>query len=120
MCHWRGSTHDARIYRESSIKRRFEENEFLGKLIGDSGYPCTPHLLTPVLRPRTEEERRYNHQHIQTRNVVERCFGVLKQRFRILLEVMRGSYATIKAIIVACVVLHNLAILFKEEQGVYI
>ncbi|RVE44710.1 hypothetical protein evm_010614 [Chilo suppressalis] len=56
VSHWRGSTHDARIWRESSIKIRFEENEFKGKLIGDSGYPCTPYLFTPVLRPRTESE----------------------------------------------------------------
>ncbi|XP_047543246.1 putative nuclease HARBI1 [Vanessa atalanta] len=114
VCHWRGSTHDARIWRESSIKRRFQDNEFKGKLIGDSGYSCTPHLLTPVLRPRTESEQQYNYSHIRTRNVIERCFGVLKQRFRILLEVMRGSYSTIKTTIVACAVLHNLAIEFKE------
>lgn len=118
VCHWRGSTHDARIYRESSIKRRFEENEFLGKLIGDSGYPCTPYLITPILRPSTNEEQLYNHHHIRTRNVVERCFGIWKQRFRILLEVMRGSYTTIKTTIVACAVLHNLSIIFNEEQAI--
>ncbi|RVE47019.1 hypothetical protein evm_008301 [Chilo suppressalis] len=115
VSHWRGSTHDARIWRESSLKIRFEENEFKGKLIGDSGYPCTPYLFTPVLRPRTESEQNYNNRHIRTRNVIERCFGVLKQRFRILLEVMRGSYTTIKTTIVACAVLHNLAIEFKDS-----
>ncbi|XP_035433454.2 putative nuclease HARBI1 [Spodoptera frugiperda] len=114
VCHWRGSTHDARIWRESSIKRRFEEREFKGKLIGDGGYPCTPYLLTPVLRPRNEAERRYNYSHIRTRNVIERCFGVLKARFRILLEIMRGSFNTIKTTIVACAVLHNLAIEFDD------
>lgn len=119
VCHWRGSTHDARIYRESSIKRRFEDQEFIGRLIGDSGYPCTPHLITPVLRPRTEAERQFNQRHIQTRNIIERCFGVWKQRFRILQEVMRGSYENIKTTIIACAVLHNLAIIFNEEQGVY-
>lgn len=91
----------------------------MGKLIGDSGYPCTPHLITPFLRPSNETEECFNRMHIQTRNVIERCFGVMKQRFRILLEVMRGNYATIKATIVACAVLHNLAIQFKEEQGIY-
>ncbi|KAL4719977.1 hypothetical protein ACJJTC_018942 [Scirpophaga incertulas] len=38
VSHWRGSTHDARIWRESTIKIRFEQNEFKGKLIGDSEY----------------------------------------------------------------------------------
>ncbi|XP_045506248.1 putative nuclease HARBI1 [Colias croceus] len=115
VCHWRGSTHDSRIYRESSIKRRFEQNEFHGKLIGDSGYPCTSHLLTPILRPRTQAEERYNLSHVRTRNTVERCFGVWKQRFRILNEPMRGSLQVIKTTIVACAVLHNLAILFNES-----
>ena len=119
VCYWRGSTHDARIYRESSIKRRFEKNEFVGRLIGDSGYPRTPHLITPILRPRTEEDQRYNYSHIRTRNVMERCFGLWKERFRILLQVMRGSYTTIKTTIVACAVLHNLAIELNEEQGAY-
>ncbi|XP_045456350.1 putative nuclease HARBI1 [Melitaea cinxia] len=89
VCHWRGSTHDARIYRESSIKRRFEEQEFIGKLIGDSGYPRTPHLITPVLTPRTEAERQFNQRHIPTRNIIGKCFGVWKQRFRILLEIQQ-------------------------------
>ncbi|KAF9822874.1 hypothetical protein SFRURICE_010403 [Spodoptera frugiperda] len=81
VCHWRGSTHDARIWRESSIKRRFEEREFKGKLIGDGGYPCTPYLLTPVLRPRNEAERRYNYSHIRTRNVIERLLHNLAIEF---------------------------------------
>ncbi|XP_050563108.1 uncharacterized protein LOC118269991 [Spodoptera frugiperda] len=79
VCHWRGSTHDARIWRESSIKRRFEEREFKGKLIGDGGYPCTPYLLTPVLRPRNEAERRYNYSHIRTRNLVPYCKKFLQE-----------------------------------------
>ncbi|KAJ0169959.1 hypothetical protein K1T71_014565 [Dendrolimus kikuchii] len=119
VCHWRGSTPDASIYQESSIKRRFEENEFVGRLIADSSYPRTLHLKTPLLRPRTQEEQCYNHCHNQTLNVIKRCFGVWKQRFRILLEVMRGSYTTIKTTIIACAVLHNLAIKLNEEQGTY-
>lgn len=116
VCHWRGSTHDARIFRESSIRTRFESGEFKGRLIGDSGYACTPYLFTPVLRPQTAAEVAYNTSHIKTRNVIERCFGIWKQRFRILLQVMRGSYSTIKTTIIACAVLHNLAIEFKEQS----
>lgn len=114
MCRWRGSTHDARIFRESNIKHRFDQNEFRGRLIGDSGYPSLPYLLTPVLRPQSAAEQTYNQKHIQTRNVVERCFGMWKGKFRILLEVMRGSYDTIKTTIVACAVLHNLAIDYND------
>ncbi|XP_055903811.1 putative nuclease HARBI1 [Eupeodes corollae] len=110
VCRWRGSTHDSRIFRESRIKQRFDDGEFNGRLLGDGGYPCTNILFTPVLNPRTDPEIRYNIAHIATRNTVERCFGVWKQRFRILLSGMRCSLENAKTTIIALAVLHNLAI----------
>lgn len=41
-------------------------------LIGDSAYPCTSYLLTPLLNPTSHDEHRYNEAHIKTRNVIER------------------------------------------------
>ncbi|KAF9417932.1 hypothetical protein HW555_005077 [Spodoptera exigua] len=46
VAHWRGSTHDARIFNESRLKQRFEQSEFKGRLLGDSGYACTPYLYS--------------------------------------------------------------------------
>ncbi|XP_059221894.1 putative nuclease HARBI1 [Stomoxys calcitrans] len=79
VARWRGSTHDCRIFNESSIKERFEKKEFRGRLLGDSGYQLTHYLFTPLLRTNNEKEERYNVAHIATRNTVERCFGVWKQ-----------------------------------------
>lgn len=112
---WRGSVHDSRIFRESRLKQRFEAGAFCGLLLGDSGYPCTPYLFTPLLNPQTEAEQRYNRSHIRTRNTIERCFGLWKQRFRCLLRGLYGDIETARKTIVACAVLHNIAIDMKED-----
>lgn len=110
VARWRGSTHDARIFNESSLKERFETNSFRGRLLGDSGYKLEPYLFTPILRPQNRSEERYNEAHISTRNTVERCFGVWKQRFQCLLHGMCVKLENVKPTIVALAVLHNIAI----------
>lgn len=109
VAHWRGSTHDSRIFNECRLKQRFERSEFKGRLLGDSGYACTPYLFTPVLNPTSQEEERYNRAHIITRNSVERCFGVWKQRFRCLLRGFTTKLENTKLYIVALALLHNIA-----------
>lgn len=117
MSHWRGSTHDSRIFNESQLKERFEEGQiFHGRLLGDSGYACTPYLFTPVLNPATPQEEAYNYAHIRTRNTIERCFGVWKSRFRCLRDGFRTSLENTKMYIVALAVLHNIAIELNEED----
>lgn len=109
VAHWRGSTHDSRIFNESRLKQRFEGGEFKGRLLGDSGYACTPYLFTPVLHPATNKEEMYNRAHILTRNSIERCFGVWKQRFRCLLRGFTTKLDNTKLYIVALAILHNIA-----------
>ncbi|XP_024939244.1 putative nuclease HARBI1 [Cephus cinctus] len=77
VARWRGSVHDARIWDNCSLKDEFklQSSKIKGVLLGDSGYPYKFYLLTPFLRPRTPAEERYNASHVQTRNVVEHCFG---------------------------------------------
>lgn len=53
-----------------------------GWLLGDSGYPLRPWLMTPILTPLSKQEEMFNRSHVKTRNCVERAFGVLKSRFR--------------------------------------
>lgn len=112
---WRGSTHDSRIFNESQIKEKFESGNFMGRLLGDGGYRCCNYLFTPVQNPKNRKEENYNKAHIKTRNVIERLFGVLKSRFRILLEKIRLSRKNAKILIVALAVLQNLSIILKEE-----
>ncbi|XP_069131666.1 putative nuclease HARBI1 [Argopecten irradians] len=79
---WPGSVHDSFIWTNSTLCRRVERGEVDGWLLGDSGYPLRPWLLTPVLNPSTAGQHNYNHAHIKTRNVIERPFGLCKSRFR--------------------------------------
>lgn len=81
--------------------------------LGDSGYANEPWLLLPILHAEegTPEEL-YTRMHCQARNCVERCFGLLKARWRCLLRHRCLHYAptTAAEIVNACCVLHNIAI----------
>ncbi|KAK4879203.1 hypothetical protein RN001_007349 [Aquatica leii] len=109
-----GSTHDAAIWQMSTVQRYLRENHVRGTwLLGDSGYPLQPWLLTPIENAAEDSpEGRYTRAHIRTRNVVERCNGVLKNRFRCLLKHRALHYNPTKAakIIYSCCVLHNILI----------
>ena len=108
VARWPGSTHDSRIFDNSHICARFEHQEINGILVGDSGYPLRPYLVTPVLRPQTRAQRRYNYALCKTRVVIENLFGILKRRFPCLKLQLRLKLDTSLAVIVACAVLHNI------------
>lgn len=133
-----GSNHDSFIWEHSTtnqkMQREFEEGKrntwILGNIfyyvtenmnyrlfcvlfqLGDGGYKLMPHLMTPFRNPSNNHERRYNQKHISTRNVVERCFGVLKNRWRCILGSRGLHYTPDKCtqIINACCALHNMCI----------
>nr|CAI5860141.1 unnamed protein product [Callosobruchus analis] len=118
-----GAVHDAAIWESSNIQRHLRQKYVEGRrncyLLGDSGYPLQPWLMTPVLdaRPNTPEAM-YNSLHTSTRNVVERGFGVWKKRFRCLRKdrVLHYSHATSALIIYTCAVLHNICRIFNVEN----
>lgn len=115
-----GSTHDAFIWRNSLARNHLLNQYNLGLrrtwLIGDSGYPLQPILMTPFLNPQPNTpESRYNQSHMASRNVVERCIGLLKMRFRCLLKerVARYTPQFVGKLVNTCVVLHNMCINFN-------
>ncbi|XP_050498287.1 putative nuclease HARBI1 [Diabrotica virgifera virgifera] len=115
VCRWPGSCHDSHIFNNSSLKTRFENGEFMDKvLLGDSGYPVLNYLMTPLQNPQRAAEVLYNESHIASRIVIERTFGLLKSRFPILTCGMRCKLPFIQRIITACSVLHNIAIINRE------
>ena len=81
-----GSSHDAFIWRGSSVYSYMAQTAANdnGWLLGDSGYPLSPFLMTPVINATNSADQRYNKQHSKTRNSIERAFGLWKMRFRCL------------------------------------
>jgi hypothetical protein len=112
-----GSTHDAFIWNGCSVNREFERGNIQGHLLGDSGYPLRPWLLTPVLHARNEDEERYNRRHRQARQLIESTLGKWKLRWLVVHDY--GGAITLSPerccrIVVATAVLHNIC----EEQGI--
>ena len=90
-----GSAHDARIFKESTLRAKlvqdFDENQ-PRVLIGDEGYACTNVLITPIRADRivNEAQSRFNKALRKARITVEHSFGILKKRFPVLLTQMRS------------------------------
>lgn len=114
---WPGSVHDSTIFNDSRLRMKLENNEYPNSyLLGDSGYACRRYLLTPFLNPRNRAEQRYNNAHKTTRSVIERSFGVLKRRFPCLAIGMRVNIERVLPIIVAVMILHNIAVEMNEDE----
>lgn len=113
---WPGSSHDSHIFRNSGLCADLENGRF-GKsvLVGDSGYPVKPYLLTPLQQVTNNAEALYNESLVRTRNVVERSYGVWKRRFPALAMGIRLKLDTIQAMVVAIAILHNKACDEKER-----
>ncbi|KAF5281736.1 hypothetical protein FQR65_LT14576 [Abscondita terminalis] len=129
-----GSVHDSAIWMMSNIfqelKNRYRNGERSSWLIGDSGYPLQPFLLTPILNaPEGTMEDRYTRRLCRARNSVERCIGVLKGTFRCLIKDRTLHYKPRDAakIIITCATLYNILkdanadineYAFEEDDGV--
>ncbi|CAG4934570.1 unnamed protein product [Colias eurytheme] len=88
------------------------ENE-LAWLLGDSGYPQWPWIMTPYTdaSPGSVQEL-YNKKHSKARVVIENTFGRLKNRWRCCIKYRPPHYKLDKCaqLITACCVLHNFAL----------
>ncbi|KAJ8915403.1 hypothetical protein NQ315_008291 [Exocentrus adspersus] len=113
-----GSAHDAHIWRQSNLSQVVEtiyreNNGNWFYLLGDSGYPLRLWLSTPLRNtiPGTPEDR-FNNCLKTIRSTIERCNGVLKNRWRCLLKHRVFHYTPQMAanIVKACCVLHNICI----------
>uniref|UniRef100_A0A3B1KB30 DDE Tnp4 domain-containing protein n=1 Tax=Astyanax mexicanus TaxID=7994 RepID=A0A3B1KB30_ASTMX len=105
---WPGSVYDARILRESALYRELQTNRPDGIILGDSAYPLLPWLMTPFLAATTPAQARFNTAHCKTRCAIQRLNGVLKRRFACL-NYLRVEPQGACNIILACIVLHNIA-----------
>ena len=110
-----GSAHDSFIWHNCAVYHYMEQHTAQHQrwLLGDSGYPLSSFLMTPIMNATTPAEMNYNKKHSQTRNTVERAFGPLKMRFRCLHNTggcLQSPPERCAQIITACAVLHNMCV----------
>ncbi|KAM7304256.1 putative nuclease HARBI1 isoform X1 [Ixodes scapularis] len=118
-----GSVHDSFVWQFSWLRNQLEQGQLPrdGRfLLGDSGYPLEPWLITPVPGNHATSTAcgRFNKAPSSIRSVAERCIGLLKNRFRCL-QRHRALYyhpSTATAIISACAVLHNICLASSEPE----
>ena len=101
---------------ESILKTTSQSGEHI---LGDSGYMLRPYSLTPYRQPGSISRSSYNYAHKRTRVVIEQTFGRWKRRFHCLHGEIRLNRDKVCTIIVACAVLHNMAILWKQPYLYY-
>ncbi|KAL5559045.1 hypothetical protein UlMin_035256 [Ulmus minor] len=116
---WEGSTPDSRVLRDA-LRRINGLNVPNGYYyFVDAGYTNCNGFLAPYRgqryhfsecahgrHPNTHEEF-FNTNHSAARNVIERCFGVLRNRWEILRSPSFYPIKTQNRIIMACCLLHN-------------
>ncbi|XP_074857124.1 2-Hydroxyacid oxidase 2 isoform X5 [Carettochelys insculpta] len=123
---WPGSTHDARVFRNSGLCRRLEAGTYIPQreiplgdttmpfcIIADAAYPLRPWLMHPYTGHLSASQERFNERLNHVRQVVECSFGRLKGRWRCLLTHLDAGPNNIPLIVGACCALHNLV----ESKG---
>ncbi|KAL2247287.1 UNVERIFIED_CONTAM: hypothetical protein Sindi_2581000 [Sesamum indicum] len=117
MAGWEGSANDARVFMDclnNDLNFPWPPNV-------DSAYPNFPGFLAPCRQDRYHinsfrgnnrqahsPKELFNQRHSQLRNVIERAFGVLKNRFPILKGPMPPySLDRQRDLVIACCVIHN-------------
>lgn len=119
-----GRSHDSAAFNSSDITamlsntRRYFPTD--GYLLGDAAYPLSRHLITPY--PNSEcisnpAKRQFNMMLSASRVSIERAFGLLVARWRIMgFHIYVLDQLDINDVIAACCILHNVCIDRGELQ----
>lgn len=123
---WPGSLSDSEVLKNSRFFELAEEGKRLSGekfnlsndtelreyIVGDSGFPLLPWLLTPYTgRGLSDHQADYNKRHFATRKVAQRALARLKDKWKIIQGVMwRPDKQKLPRIILVCCLLHNILI----------
>lgn len=129
---WPGSLTDALVLQNSGFFKLAEEGKRLdGKylqisegtelreyIIGDTGFPLLPWLLTPSQgKGLSDIEAEYNKRHSATRMVAQMALARLKDVWRIIHGVMwMPDKNRLPRIVLVCCLLHNIVIDMEDEM----
>jgi len=108
-----------RVFRLSRFQKMCTEDNFPenSHLLGDSAYSIQKYIIVPFRDNGhlTETQVKYNRIHSSARMIVERSLGLLKGRFRSILDNLPMTRTDlIPKYIIACCILHNICLLHKD------
>ena len=126
---WPGSVHDARVLTESGLFKRGTSGTLFPDLkedisgcqvpiylIGDPAYPLLSWLMKGYPQAALGDPQKFfTFKLSSARMVVEKAFGRFKGRWRCLLKRFDGNLEYVNYVIGACVTLHNICEMFKED-----
>ena len=120
----KGAASDAQIFNSSEVKECLNDGSIGFPapdplpndtenvpyfFIADDAFALRPNMMKPYcFQGMTDEERIINYRLSRARHVVENTFGILANRFQVLLTTMNHAPSTIRLIVTACMCLHNL------------
>ena len=118
---WPGSVHDARVYANCQINKKFVSKEYprvyqelipgcvpvMPFLLGDPAYPLLPNIIKEYSSCNTDKQLLFNNMLRSARNQIECAFGRLKARWRILNRIVDVELEFATSMIYSCFVLHN-------------
>ncbi|KAJ9541768.1 hypothetical protein OSB04_028274 [Centaurea solstitialis] len=114
---WEGSAADSRVLRDAISRPNGLKIAQGTYYLCDAGYTNGEGFLTPYRgqryhlndwsRPPTNAKELFNMRHSSARNVIERCFGLIKARWAILRDNSYHPIESMPRIIIACCLIHN-------------
>lgn len=129
---WPGKMEERLVFQSSNFCKLCNEGERLnGKslelsegseireyIVGHSGYPLLPYLLTPYEEKDLPELRAdFNRRHSSTQMVAKRALARLKDMWKIIQGVMwRPDKQKLPRIVLVCCLLHNIVIDLEDEM----
>ncbi|KAK2656298.1 hypothetical protein Ddye_009350 [Dipteronia dyeriana] len=124
---WEGSATDSRVLRDAVTRHNGLKVPFGNYYLAGAGYINGQGFLAPYRgnryhlrewedfdRAPMNQEEYFNMKHSQARNIIERCFGLLKKRWAILRS---PSFYPIRfqgRMIIACALLHNFIRMYMD------
>lgn len=78
-------------------------------MLGDEAFPLKTYLMKPYARRNmlSKKEKIYNYRHCRARRIVENCFGILANRFRVFRRPIPLAPETVVKLVKAACSLHN-------------